>query len=85
MLVQSHEGTIHLLPAVPGNLTKGAVSGLRARGGFEVDMTWEDSTLTQVVIRSQNGNPCKVRYKDVIVEYATQPGIVLELNGKLEK
>ena len=85
MLLQSHTGIIHLLPSIPGYLKKGMVTGLRARGGFEVDITWEDASLTRVVIRSQNGNPCKIRYQDVVVSYTTQPGMILELNGKLGK
>ncbi|WP_276253105.1 glycoside hydrolase family 95 protein [Halomontanus rarus] len=61
MLVQSHENELKILPALPEEWTSGTVEGLRARGGFEVDIRWTDGTLERVSLRSEGGNVCRVR------------------------
>lgn len=66
MLVQSHAGEIHLLPALPQAWHTGKVKGLKARGGFEVDMEWEKGKLTKAVIHSTLGGHCRVRTNEKI-------------------
>ena len=61
MLLQSHAGEIHLLPALPKAWDTGNASGLRARGGFEVAMVWEHGQLTEAHLHSTLGEDCTVR------------------------
>jgi alpha-L-fucosidase 2 len=61
MLLQSHAGEIRLLPALPPEWAEGSASGLRARGGFEVDQEWQDGRLSRVVLRSTLDGPVRLR------------------------
>ncbi|MGC4234689.1 MAG: glycoside hydrolase family 95 protein [Niabella sp.] len=76
MLLQSYDGFIYLLPALPGALPNGSVKGLKARGGFEIDMDWKNGKLTSLVIRSALGGNCRIRVAN---------GIQLSGNVKLSK
>jgi alpha-L-fucosidase 2 len=74
MLLQSHTGDIHLLPALPKAWSAGKVTGICARGGFEVDMEWKDNRLASAVIRSKAGQPCRVVYDGKTQEFKTKAG-----------
>lgn len=76
MLLQSHAGYIHLLPALPDAWVTGSVTGLRARGGFEIDLAWEHGRVARVVINSLNGNRCRVLADGKFVVQSDQGAVV---------
>ena len=83
MLLQSHAGEIHLLPALPAEWATGSVTGLRARGGFTVSLAWQGGALTGVDLVSNVGGPCTVRLGEKTVQLTTTPGQKLRLDGTL--
>ncbi len=74
MLLQSHNGVIHLLPTLPKAWPEGSIKGFCARGGFVVDMQWKDGELVGGNLKSNNGNPIKIKYKDKQIELSTIEG-----------
>jgi alpha-L-fucosidase 2 len=82
MLLQSGEGEIELLPALPKAWPDGRVQGLRARGGFEVDMAWKDGRLAEAVIHSLAGNPARLRYGTATRDLRLSKGKTLRWDGR---
>lgn len=83
MLLQSQAGSIHLLPALPAALHTGSVKGLRAQGGFEIDMEWKDGELQRASVRSLKGNICILRLGDKVIEFETEAGQEYSMDGAL--
>jgi len=61
MLLQSHDGAIDILPALPDEWKNGSITGLKAYGGFEVSIAWENNTLQKITIKSNLGGNCRIR------------------------
>ena len=83
MLLQSQNGEINILPALPRAWKDGSIQGLRARGGYEVDITWKNGKLTRTVLKNICGSTCTVRYGDHVANYTLNPGEKLTLNDAL--
>ena len=74
MLLQSHMGFIQLLPALPDAWKNGAVSGICAKGNFEVDMVWENNQLKEATVHSGAGGNCVIKYADKTLVFKTVKG-----------
>jgi alpha-L-fucosidase 2 len=85
MLVQSRTGEIELLPALPGAWPAGRITGLRARGGFEIAIAWDGGRLTSVEIQSVAGHKAVVRYGSRSAEIKLKPGHTVRLNSELQR
>jgi alpha-L-fucosidase 2 len=84
MLMQSHNGEIELLPALPKSWASGSVKGLRARGGYEVDISWRDGKLVSAAVHNVNGTErCVLRLGERTVEIKVRRGKSTTLNHKL--
>ena len=89
MLLQSHAGCIHLLPSLPDAWQEGSITGLRARGNFGVDISWQGGRLQRATISSGSGEPCTLRYGSHTLSFHTERGkaytITLNAQGELVK
>ena len=83
LLIQSHQSTIDLLPALPSALPAGKISGVCARGGFELSFSWEDGILQEVEILSKAGESCSLSYKGNSIDFQTEQGKRYTLNSLL--
>jgi alpha-L-fucosidase 2 len=84
MLLQSQDGEIDLLPALPKEWPDGSVTGLRARGGFTVGIKWQNGRLVSATIYSVDGAPGRLRYGNTSREIALRKGSVFQWNGEPE-
>jgi alpha-L-fucosidase 2 len=81
MLLQSHLGYLHFLPAAPEAWAKGSIHGLKARGGFEIDFTWRDGALAEGVIRSDLGQPCRIYSKEPLAALSDSQEVATKRDG----
>ena len=84
LLIQSNLSRIDILPALPDAYPTGRVAGVCARGGFELDISWENMGLKNITVRSKAGKVCKLAYGSKTIEFATQTGNEYKLTSALE-
>lgn len=84
MLIQSHDNEIHLLPALPAAWSSGYVTGLCARGGYTVDIYWEEGKLIKANITSKKASSCKVRYNGQSTYLQVKPNIQYTIEEHLK-
>jgi alpha-L-fucosidase 2 len=85
MLLQSQNGEIELLPALPRAWPSGSVKGLKARGGFEVSLDWHDGRLARASIHASQDRPCLIRLGALRARFESHAGDVLELDAQLQR
>ena len=86
MLLQSQDGDVHLLPALPDAWPDGEVKGLRARGNVEVDITWKNGQLSEARLRSHSDSPITLRYHEQTLNVSPSAGQTIKItfaNGAL--
>lgn len=79
MLLQSHMGFIQLLPALPDAWRNGSITGICAKGNFEVSISWKEGKLEKATFLSKSGAPCKVKYGDDELMFKTTKGKIYEM------
>ncbi|MBO1364404.1 hypothetical protein JHU38_11630 [Prevotella sp. A2931] len=79
MLLQSHTGDIHLLPALPDAWASGRMTGIRTRANFVVDLSWNSARLTEALVQSHSGESCRLRYVDATLHFETVKGAVYKV------
>jgi alpha-L-fucosidase 2 len=82
MLIQSHSSELSLLPALPAQWKNGAVTGLRARGGFDVEIAWKDNVLTKAVVKAHYDKYCRLRTKSPVQVFSSGKEIKITSLGE---
>ncbi|TRZ42302.1 glycoside hydrolase family 95 protein [Robertkochia solimangrovi] len=84
MLLQSHDGFLRILPALPENLPQGSISGLKARGNITVDIAWADNKLTSLILLSESHQSISIKYGNTVKKIELEKNKPLTFNGQLE-
>jgi alpha-L-fucosidase 2 len=83
MLLQSHMKSIDILPALPDRIPSGHIKGIRARGGFELEYSWEGGKLVSLKVTSKAGSPLNLRYGDKVYSSSTKKGEIIRFDSNL--
>ncbi len=84
MLLQSHNGVIRILPALPDAWPEGKVTGLKARGNFEIGIEWSDGLAGLITIKSLSGAPLRITYLGRDTSMKTEKGVTYRFDSNLE-
>jgi alpha-L-fucosidase 2 len=84
LLLQNHSDDIRLLPALPTAWHEGKIEGLRARGGIEIDITWQDGLLTQAILYATKTGLHTVRYRDKFLKFMARAKQAYVLDRNLQ-
>lgn len=84
MLLQSHETVLEILPALPAALPEGIIKGIRARGGFELQIQWKEGKLTSLEVSSIHTKNCSLKYGPHSIRFLAEKGKTYRLNGQLQ-
>jgi len=85
MLIQSQLNEITILPALPDALPSGKITGVCARGGFELTFDWQNGKMQKLQLLSKAGQKCKLHYGEKVIEMATEKGKTYSFDGALKK
>jgi len=84
MLLQSHNGVVHLLPALPAAWPDGKVTGLKARGNFEIGMEWHDGVAEIITVKSLSGGQLDLSYRGEFYSMVTEKGVTYKFDSNLQ-
>lgn len=85
MVVQSQNGVLEILPALPKGLPNGEIKGLRARGAYELDLKWKDGVLEYLIVKPQNSGNCELSYQGKNINFEALKGKKYQFNAQLKQ